>query len=531
MSQFLYDMNHNNFQNYYLQNKDKKWNEWLVILPDQNQKKMDGKQGYVGILHHPQNKKLCCLYKISKVDDNLVEHEWKMLKGLETISTYCPHFHKVYGIIPFDSNLHYNNEPLYYNTKSKIVTRPMLLTQFIHHKYNFREMIEDPMVKDEYVINIIKQIILCIYMSHKYKFTHYDLHTENILIRNCNPNMHILYILDNATEILMPTFGYIPNIIDYGFSYCDVPNNNLTCTLVHTQYGFTSARFDPFADIKLFLISTCDDMSRSDERTHIAKRFKNINRNIFSGMNVQWSSGWDNSKQISPVDIIRELVKDYVSKSNLFSKSDLWFDSIQQLIDLPLKPMPYHELEKSFICFIDEFVKFEERIISKTLLNYVLRILVKYVREYRESYLKQGDEGSWAILEIKKHFLDEYTQIVNFHIPSIDWERLICSLLIVCQCLEGLFYDYLEKRYQEKDKQYEIMRCKDMLDFYRVFDYNFSYNEKSLSLKSTVLVVDHLNKKSRMLSIRPENLKIIEKLKTKNNIQKYLRNLYTSIST
>ena len=533
MSQSLFDINYKNFETYFNQNREQPWNKWLVqkdkdSKEDKNER-MDGKQGYVGILKHPHNKSLSCLYKLSKVDDNLVEHEYKILKGLEPLAQYCPHFHKAYGIVPFDCNLLYGDDPLSYNTQSKVVQRNMLLMQYIQSKYDFNEMIQDENVKDEYVINIMKQIILCIQLTHVYQFTHYDLHTENILIRNCNPNMHLLYLIDEDHQFLTPTFGYIPNIIDFGFAYCNVPNNDLTCTLVHTQQGFTSARFDPYADIKLFFISTVDDLTRTSHRDGIVSKLQNISRNVFSGMNVQWGSGWDNSKLISPVKVIHELVRDYVKPSILFSKSDLWFDTIQVLINLPLSPLPYHDMEKCFTSFIHEFVKFEERIVSKTLLNYILKVLVKHVKSYRASYLKEGEESNWAVIEIKRHFLDEYTQIVNFHVPGVDYEKLVCSLLMMTECMEGLFYEYLNKRHDEKDRQYEIMRCKNLLDFYKILDYNFPYkNTRPLSIKSSIFVIDHVNRQSKMIHINKEHVSTAERLSNSEDVAKYLRSVYES---
>ncbi len=526
MSQSLFDINCKNFENYYKENQDKPWNEWLVEEDERNE--MKGKQGYVGVLRHPQNKSLSCLFKFSKVDDNVAEHEYKILKGLEPLSQYCPHFHKAYGLLPFESNILYNSEhPLRHNTNSKIVKRNMVLMQYVKSKYNLREMIEDESIKDEVIMNIMKQVILCLYLSHSFKFTHYDLHTENILIRNCSPNMHLLYLVDEHQEFLTPTFGFIPNIIDFGFSYCDVPDNTLTCTLVHTQQGFTSARFDPYADAKLFLISSTDDFSRDEHRKSIHSKLSNICRNVFSGMNIQWGSGWDCSKQICPPKIIHELVRDYVRPSVLFSKNDLWFDTIQLLIKLPLSPMPYHDLEKCFTSFIEEFVKFEERIVSKTLLNYILKLIVIQVVKYRASYLKGGEESAWSILEIKKHFLEEYTQLVNYHVPSIDYEKMVCSLLMMAECLEGLYYDYLKRRHEEKDRQYEIMRCKDMLDFYRILDYNFPCkNAKPLTLKSNIFIIDHVRQQSKTISLTKENLNACEKLQDTQLISKYLRNVY-----
>lgn len=530
MSQALFDTNFKNFQNYFVQNSTKVWNDWLTVV--EQPEKMDGKQGYVGRLQHPHNKSLSCLYKISKVDDNLIPHEYKILKGLEGLAQYCPHFHKAYGLLSFDCNLHYNDSPLRYNSTSKVVQRQMLLMQYIQSKYDLHRFIQDENIKDECIINILKQVILSVYMAHEYQFTHYDLHTENILIRCCNPNMNILYILDEHTSFLIPSNGYIPNIIDFGFSYCEpevgVPNE-LTCTLVHTQHGFTSARFDPYADIKLFLVSTTDDIQKEMKRESLGKKLQNIVRNVFSGMCIQWGSGWDNSKIISPVKLVQSLVKESVKSSVLFSKSDLWFDTIQELISLPLSPMPYQELETSCKSFVEEFVKFEERIISKTLLNYVLKVFVKCVKSYRSSYLKGGEESEWALLEIKKNFLNEYTTLVNYHIPDINYEKMVCALLLFSQCLEGIYFDSLQKKYEEKDRQYDIMRCKNMLDFYRILEYTFPIkNSKPLTLKSQIFVVDHFRKRCETYSLNKEHVQVFEKLKDPHLIALYAKNIYES---
>jgi len=535
MSQSLFDVNFKNFENYYKQNQHRKWDEWLIVVDAEE--RLDGKQGYVGRLQHPQNKSLSCMYKISKVDDNLVEHEYKIIKGLEDLSQYCPHFHRAFGMLSFDSNVHMDSSPLEYNRNSKIITRNMLLMQYIQSKCDLRELIEDEKIKDDQIINILKQVILAVYMSHAYHFTHYDLHTENILIRNCNPNMHLLYILDDHIQFLLPTHGYIPNIIDFGFSYCETEPKDLTCTLAHTKQGFTSTRFDPYADIKLFLISTVDDIQKESKRKEMSKKMANIVRNIFSGMNVQWGSGWDNSKLISPLRLVEEMTRDYVKDSLLFSKDDLWVETVQLLIELPLNPMPYHDLEKACRGFVEEFAKFEERIASKTLLNYVLKLFVKRVKEFRASYLKEGEESEWAVFEIKKHFLSDYTALVNYHIPTIDYEKMICSLLLLAQCMEGLYYDTLQKRYQEKDRQYELMRCKDLLDFYKVLEYCFpNKNIKPLNQKASVFVIDHSRKQSKTIqlsTLKKEELNWIEKNQggsreydSKGYISKFIRNVY-----
>lgn len=526
MHSLMNDPHSKQFQEYFEKNMERDWDKWLTLPPEEKQKDLSGKQGFVGVLQHPHNKAMTCIYKISKTDDNLVEHEYKILKGLEPLTAYTPHFHKAYGLIPFFCNVHYGDRPLEVDPYSKVIQRTMLLMQQLQTKYDLNDMIQDDKVKDDCIINIMKQIILILYMVQEYRFTHYDLHTENILIRTCNPNLHLLYLLDDTTEVLTPTFGFIPNIIDFGFSFCDVEDNDLTCTLVHTQYGFTSARFDPLADIKLFLITTVDDIAGEKVRKGISKKLQNIVRNIFGGMNVRWRSGWDISKISNPVDVLRKRLESSVQDSVLFSKSDLWVDTIQELIDLPLGKIPYDNLESSCRTFIAEFAHFEERVISKTLLNYIFKLLVRNIKSYRGSFLKGGDEAAWAVAELKKNFLDDYNLIINYHLPKINYEKLFHSILEFAGCIEGLFYDLLAQRYAEKDAQYEIMRVRELLEFYKVLDMNFPYkNQKTLSLKSNIMVIDHIRKMNKQLTLTKEHMHVLEKLNPEQSAR-YLRSMY-----
>lgn len=544
MSQNLFDINNRKFEVYYEQNNKKPWHTWLV----QSEKNIkNGKQGYSGIFTHPINKNLCCLYKISREDDNLIEHEYSILKKLEQISSYCLHFHKAYGIIKFDCNIILSGDPLQISSKHKVIERDMLLMQYINNRCSFRELMENSKIKDDVIINIMKQIFLIIEMYQDYEFTHYDLHSENILIRDCNPNTFILYVIHKKLY-LIPTLGFIPNIIDFGFSYCKPKPNKpegcneephgLTGTLMSTKEGYTTSRFSKYTDLKLFFISVVDDLSRTIERENIYNKLYNICRNIFSGMNVQWNSGWDNSKIIDPITFIHELIKDYVKKSVLLYNSTLWFDSLQQLINLPLSPLPYHELETAFQNFVEEFIKFEERISSKTLLIYIFRILIKYIKKYRNSYISLDiEESKWAVLEIKKCFLEDYTQIIKYHIPDISWEKIICSLLLIAQCLEGLFYEHLEKIYKEKDTQFQIMRLKTPNDFYNVLNFNFTFpsiSSKRLNPKSNIIVIDHDNRNTATFSLNKEEFLSYNILlkhndhEDSNEILKFLYNIYKS---
>jgi|688.fasta_scaffold166038_2 hypothetical protein len=73
-------------------------------------------------------------------------------------------------------------------------------------------------------LNIFLQILYALDYAHKtIDFTHYDLHSGNILLRIPNPNepdklYQILYKTENGWEYI--TTKYIPTFIDYGMSHC-----------------------------------------------------------------------------------------------------------------------------------------------------------------------------------------------------------------------------------------------------------------------------------------------------------------------
>ena len=58
------------------------------------------------------------------------------------------------------------------------------------------------------------------------------------MVGKCDENAVFIYVLDNEYYIV-PTYGFYPIIIDFGFSYSKMSNGTqMNCTLAHTKYGF-----------------------------------------------------------------------------------------------------------------------------------------------------------------------------------------------------------------------------------------------------------------------------------------------------
>lgn len=99
------------------------------------------------------------------------------------------------------------------------------------------------------------------------------------------------------------------------------------------------------------------------------------------------------------------------------------------------------------------------------------------------------------------------------------------------QCIEGLFYENLQKKYEEKDKQYSIMRLKSPLEFYDVLNINFPVLEKErkqITNKSSIIVVDHDNMKSCTITLSKEEFQMLNRIKTEKEQTRFIYNVYIS---
>ena len=111
--------------------------------------------------------------------------------------------------------------------------------------------------------SIIKQVLCALSIAqNKLHFCHYDLHSSNVMLEKCDKDLVMVYLLDQNNSICVPTEGYIPKIIDYGFSYTkDCENNTFYATLAHTDVGFMSCTNDFMSDLKLFLVTVSYDIN------------------------------------------------------------------------------------------------------------------------------------------------------------------------------------------------------------------------------------------------------------------------------
>lgn len=484
----------------FVENKDKNWNEWLTFSKSFDK---SGKQGLVGILKTENGDS--CVFKISQYINFLINHESAIMKDLNSISTFCPHFCKHIGIITCEVDPKARKEGNPFVTESKhCIKKDVMICEYIKDSTKFYNFIRAEKDIDEKILySTIKQVLLGIYIAQiKNKLTHYDLHSNNIMMKKCNKDLVFLYVLDNENQFVVPTWGYYPMIIDFGFSYSDaLKDKPFWPSMGHTEIGFTSDRFDPIADPKLFLVTVSGEI-KEKRATNKSKKLRRIVRNIFGTLDIDWNSGWDKEKgSISAADEVNEVIQKEIQESALFKDYFHYcIDIIQTLSTLPLKKKDCSKIRNNIKIFLNEWKKIEAQIISPFYNLYILKCIVNISRIIKPKYLKKETKDQ-AVAIFKDFLFLTIDSIADYCRPKdIHYEKMFCSLLLLADNIEGILYRKLEKISNKKNKQYSKLPLQSILQMYGAIDINLP-SKYTYTKRTTVCVVDMQKEKSDLVKI------------------------------
>jgi hypothetical protein len=472
--------NHNRLTELFNENKNNLLPDWLTF---QNTFK-PGKQGLVGMLLNEQTD-LLYVFKISQYINFLVEHEYTIMNSLNELSPYCPHFCKSVGYMEcvLDANITKEGDPFVVNSNYPI-KNSVMLTELVENSCKFYNYIKSDKISENILYSVVKQVLLAIDIAQtQKKFTHYDLHSFNIMMKTCDKDVVFVYAFDEENQFAVPTFGHYPVIIDFGFSYIsDMEGKPLWASMAHTNVGFMSDRYDSVADPKLFLVTVSDEINLK-RKSKKSKKFRRIVKNIFHPLNIEWDSGWDCVNDSGAADYILELLEPHNTRSNLFKENaHHCIDIIQTLIILPLEKQEYSDIETSYKAFLKEWIKIENNISSHYFNIYILKHVVNAARNVRDAYLNEHTRKK-AVSEFKTSIYDKINTITKFCNPKLNCEKLLCSILCLSICAEGVMYDYMKMRTTEKQIEYEEMPLQTTKEIYAVIESNlpskYTYSENT----------------------------------------------------
>ena len=123
--------------------------------------------------------------------------------------------------------------------------------------------------------------------------------------------------------------------------------------------------------LNYFLVTVSEELRRYNNDSNFSK-LRNIVRNIFNPLDIDWDSGWDMYSNISAADYVTEKVKDIETFSSLFKNYNGYcIDLVQRLISLPLKERKNVDIVSSYKLFVNEFSKIEDQISSSYINLYI----------------------------------------------------------------------------------------------------------------------------------------------------------------
>ena len=326
--------------------------------------KTKGVQGITGILHCRSLKDLPIVFKISVEIDRTIEHENNVIESLNSLRHFCPHFVGSLGMynLPISRTYVYeftddddlyeefddsDNESsssdssdesdsdtssseeseedfeecdieLFMDDKEFLPTNMMLL-EYVSN-ITFEDLCKKyPVENRSLILSQMMMIMSALSISQKYlNFTHYDLHIENILIRQCEPEAIFIYNIDNKAYTV-PTYGFYPVIIDMGSSYSkSLENNSMKTTVSHYNNGLQPTIYDPLNDLHHFLISALYGIEReSTEFYFLSTRMLYFFRHIPILRKKGWKQLPNNIMKLSIKKIntvCEDLILDYKSR-------------------------------------------------------------------------------------------------------------------------------------------------------------------------------------------------------------------------
>jgi hypothetical protein len=183
-------------------------------------------------------------------------------------------------------------------------------------------------------------------------------------------------------------------------------------------------------------------------------------------------------------------------------------------------------MDKIFKTFLKEWSKIENEISNEFYNIYILKEVVNIARNIRPEYLKKETRAD-AITIFQKNVYKAINQVSAFCNPkNINFEKFLCSLLLLAENIEGLLYEVITTRMEEKQKQYDKLPLQSLEQIYAAIDINIQ--DTYIYNKNTVFCIIDVENETNDLFELPEDE--IDNLNELNNLSRgcYVYDLYNS---
>jgi hypothetical protein len=463
------------------------------------------------------------IYKIGTETPFLCRHEHAVSVSLHELSNFLPNFMRPYDLIknaradprqknPFVSNTYdtknFNGDE---KKRSAVRSRPktfsdLALFEYINSSTTLAQLItnnvkgrrptrvtltEDLLKINASKIHIINSLlnqlmIATLIAQQKLLFIHNDLHFDNVLVCNCLERTFALYVFeingsgannDNSDCVvcyaLIPTFGYYPVIIDYGFSFSkNLLGGPLLTGIHHNNKGYMNHQYDELTDFKTMLVRLAySNYKFGTEDSDFQELMK---KELLKKLPIDRQTGWDETKDVSIskqlVRYIRPFIDSYLKDSfreSFFQKYDYeMVDMIGSLIILPLTNKNSDNLVESLHTFLEEWLKIEKWILSSHMKIFVFKNIIDKIRTDLLDPMQSFDFRSFQ--KTLHKIMDEVGN--NISLSALNYERFYKSIISLSNCFEAIMYKANQKCINRKNKEYSKLNVRSSLDMYQLVE-------------------------------------------------------------
>lgn len=422
----------------------------------------DNTQGYTGIIVNTQTQRKV-VYKISQYMDHLIKNEYKVGKVLNKIQVHY-YFTNTLELVKQKYVLKQNN-PFDVKDRTDFINDDVLLLDHISSTTSLYKHIFETEDLDT-VFQLIKHILLAVYVAQTtVKFTHYDLHSNNVLVKTCDPNIVYLYTVSKDNHICLPTCGYMPIIIDFGYSFVKQKKFQMRGTLSSTDKGYTLYEHDRVFDLQVLLNSTLSDIREAWKKSETPdiSTFRRLVRKLFKPVAYQKDSGWSTfykydsiTDEISDKLLCDEKIDEITYKTVCIDNINECIELFHSSIHIPIQST-YQNLkrsfETSFYLFLTEFVNVERLVRplskNKSYPLYILKQMVSIVSKIPDDYEKKEKKKQ------EHYFQTQMCSVLKMKRKVIAKELNTSKLLKnIKLCMKHVHNEvYFYTRYQKKEKE------------------------------------------------------------------------------
>ena len=351
--------------------------------------------------------------------------------------------------------------------------------------------------------SVLNQMMIAILIAQdKLSFVHNDLHFDNVLVSKCYDRTYIIYVFEKeggTFRAMVPTYGYYPTIIDYGFSFTkDLNNGPLFTGIHHNNKGYMNYTYDEFTDFKTVLtrLVYCGYVK---DRYYLEK----IKSEIIRKLPIDRETGWDHNNSISIskylVEYVREIIKPILGNSeeaSFLERHDYEVvDIIGTLIVLPLEARPFDSLDEYLNIFVTEWSKIERWLGTSASKVHVLRTIVDRIRL---DVTSPEDEDDKTIMHrFQTTIFDVMDRLsTKSLLRNLSYKDLYISLIKISECMEGIMYEQHSGCIRRKTREYGALKnLSSSLDMYSIFE-GYITNDYLMELNDYIIVCDAVNETS-----------------------------------